>query len=335
MDIRYYLCMGKSTHLIMIDKQQGYLSSNNMRELIRDNAMLLPAISRFDIAFGFGDSSVAQVCRENGVDTDTFLCVCNLLSGYSYDVTSISLTSLMGYLKRAHTSFLDVQFPKIRHYLIDAINYSASNEVALLLMKFFDDYVVEVKKHMDYENDVIFAYVDRLIRGEADEEFNIARYSAGHVDTAEKLKELKDIFIYHYKQKENDRLSGALFDIIMCERDMLRHFDVESQLFIPAVERMESEMRRSATDVAGEGQADDDVTSAQLALLSEREKEILRGIAQGKVNKEIADELCISVHTVATHRRNISAKLEIHTAAGLTIFAIIHHLVDVNEVTPV
>ena len=84
-----------------------------------------------------------------------------------------------------------------------------------------------------------------------------------------------------------------------------------------------------------EGQADDDVTSAQLALLSEREKEILRGIAQGKVNKEIADELCISVHTVATHRRNISAKLEIHTAAGLTIFAIIHHLVDVNEVTPV
>ena len=55
---------------------------------------------------------------------------------------------------------------------------------------------------------MIFAYVDRLIRGEADEEFNIARYSAGHVDTAEKLKELKDIFIYHYKQKENDRLSG-------------------------------------------------------------------------------------------------------------------------------
>ncbi|MDE5723325.1 MAG: hemerythrin domain-containing protein, partial [Paramuribaculum sp.] len=166
-----------------------------MRELIRDNAMLLPAISRFDIAFGFGDSPVAQVCQENGVDTDTFLCVCNLLSGYRYDVTSISLTSLMGYLKRAHTSFLDVQFPKIRHYLIDAINYSASNEVALLLMKFFDDYVVEVKKHMDYENEVVFAYVDRLIRGEADEEFNIARYSAGHVDTAEKLKELKDIFI--------------------------------------------------------------------------------------------------------------------------------------------
>ena len=55
---------------------------------------------------------------------------------------------------------------------------------------------------------------------------------------------------------------------------------------------------------------------------------------KGRVNKEIADELCISVHTVATHRRNISAKLDVHTSAGLTVFAIINHLVDVNEVTP-
>ncbi len=319
----------------MIDKQRGYLSSNNMRELIRDNAMLLSAISRFNIAFGFGDSSVGQVCRDNGVDTDIFLCVCNLLSGYRYNVYSISLKSLMGYLRRAHTSFLDVTFPKIRHYLIDAINYSESNEAALLLMKFYDDYVIEVRRHMDYENDVIFEYVDRLLGGEVDEEFNIAKYSVSHVDTAAKLKELKDIFIYHYKQKENARLSGALFDIIICERDMLSHFDVESKLFIPAVEKLEKELCTSLLETDPGLTLTEENSSAQLSLLSEREKDIIRSIAQGKVNKGIADELCISVHTVATHRRNISAKLEIHTAAGLTIFAIIHHLVDVNEVTPV
>ena len=318
----------------MIDKQRGYLPSNSMRELIRDNAMLLPAISRFDIAFGSGDSPVRTVCEENGVDTGTFLCVCNLLSGYSYEVSQISLSSIMGYLKRAHTSFLDVEFPKIRHYLIDAINYSASNETALLLMRFYDDYVVEVKKHMEHENDVIFGYVNRLLEGVVDDKFNIAMYSVNHVDTAEKLKELKDIFIYHYKQKENARLSGALFDIIMCERDMLSHFDVECKLFIPAVEKLEKELKSSTTaDVQPEGAPDED-SGSQLLLLSEREKDIIRCIAQGKVNKEIADELCISVHTVATHRRNISAKLEIHSAAGLTIFAIIHHLVDVNDVTP-
>lgn len=297
--------------------------------------MLLPAISRFNIAFGFGDTPVGQVCRENGVDTDTFLSVCNLLTGYRYNVNAISLQSLMGYLKRAHTSFLDVELPKIRHNLIDAINCSASNEVALLLMKFYDDYVIEVRKHMDYENNVIFEYVNRLLKGDVDDGFNINKYSVNHVDTAAKLKELKDIFIYHYMQKENARLSGALLDIIICERDMLRHFDVENKLFIPAVEKLEKELRNSMLNNLPEEKAAEEDLPTQLALLSEREKEIIRGIAQGKVNKEIAEELCISVHTVATHRRNISTKLEIHTAAGLTIFAIIHHLVDVNEVTPV
>lgn len=61
---------------------------------------------------------------------------------------------------------------------------------------------------------------------------------------------------------------------------------------------------------------------------------IIRNIAQGKANKEIADELCISVYSVATHRRNICSKLGIHSPAGLTIFAIINHLVDINEVKP-
>ena len=53
-----------------------------------------------------------------------------------------------------------------------------------------------------------------------------------------------------------------------------------------------------------------------------------------KTNKEIADALCLSVHTVATHRKNISAKLEIHSTAGLAIFAILHKLVDIKDLNP-
>lgn len=60
----------------------------------------------------------------------------------------------------------------------------------------------------------------------------------------------------------------------------------------------------------------------------------MRGVALGKSNKEIAEMLFISVHTVTTHRKNISAKLGIHSPAGLTIYAILHNIVDLNEVTP-
>ena len=319
----------------MIDKQCGYLPSNNMRELIRDNAMLLPAISRFNIAFGFGDNSIDKICRDNGVVTDTFICVCNLLSGYEHSYSRISLPSLMGYLKHAHTYFLDITLPKIRHHLIEAINYSDTNEAALLLIKFYDDYVVEVKRHMDYENEVIFDYVSHLLNNEIDEDFAIEQFSVNHESMTEKLKEIKDIFIYHYKQKDNARLSAALFDIITCERDMMAHFDVENRLFIPAVRTLENNLRTilSSTPV-DEGNLTDNEND-QLNSLSKRERDIIRCIAQGKANKEIADELCISIYTVATHRRNICSKLGIHSPAGLTIFAIINHLVDINDVKPI
>ncbi len=66
--------------------------------------------------------------------------------------------------------------------------------------------------------------------------------------------------------------------------------------------------------------------------LTEREKEIIVGVVKGLTNKQMAEQLCLSTHTVITHRRNISQKLQIHSAAGLTIYAIVNKFVDINDV---
>lgn len=66
--------------------------------------------------------------------------------------------------------------------------------------------------------------------------------------------------------------------------------------------------------------------------LSQREKEIVICVVKGMTNKEIAENLYLSIHTVITHRRNISKKLQIHSAAGLTIYAIVNKLVTLNDV---
>ncbi|MGL5318323.1 MAG: response regulator transcription factor [Bacteroidales bacterium] len=66
--------------------------------------------------------------------------------------------------------------------------------------------------------------------------------------------------------------------------------------------------------------------------LSGREKEIVVCIVKGLSNKEIAEELSISTHTVITHRKNITRKLQIHSPAALTIYAIVNKLVSLDEV---
>lgn len=80
--------------------------------------------------------------------------------------------------------------------------------------------------------------------------------------------------------------------------------------------------------ISGPEQDDDEKTDA----LSQREKDIVIRIVKGMTNKEIADDLFLSVHTVITHRRNISRKLQIHSVSGLTIYAIVNKLVELKDI---
>lgn len=62
--------------------------------------------------------------------------------------------------------------------------------------------------------------------------------------------------------------------------------------------------------------------------LSSREQEILKLVAQGNINKLIADKLNISIHTVITHRKHITHKLGIKSISGLTLYAAINNMID-------
>lgn len=75
-----------------------------------------------------------------------------------------------------------------------------------------------------------------------------------------------------------------------------------------------------------------DVDDDSTPVLSQREKEVVVRIVKGMSNKEIATEMNVSVNTVMTHRRNIAAKLQIHSPAGLTIYAIVSKLVRLDEI---
>ena len=66
--------------------------------------------------------------------------------------------------------------------------------------------------------------------------------------------------------------------------------------------------------------------------LTKKEKEVLALIIKGKLNKEIAEELNLSIHTIITHRKNISKKTDIKSISGLTIYALLHNLIQKEDI---
>ena len=329
-----YLCNNQIVGIMeeLKSKERCYRATDRMRDLIMDNSSLLMVMSRFGIPLGFGDKSVESICAKQGVDVETFLVVANFISGHKCEARNVSLRSLTDYLRQAHDYFLEFNLPTIRRKLIDAIDCSGTDEVALLILKFYDEYVTEVRRHMGYENATVFSYIEQLLQGELSSDYSIETFASKHNHhIEERLSELKNIIIRYYPQKNNHLLNSVLFDIINCEQDLMSHCAVEDDILVPAVERLEQELQERGAN--GRGSDDDDALAGDKPeQLSGREKDIIRCVAKGMTNKEIADSLCLSVHTVTTHRRNISGKLQIHTPAGLTIYAIVNGIVSLDEV---
>lgn len=318
---------------------QPFSQTDRLRDLISSNSRLLVTISHFGISMGFGDATVHEVCERHNVDIPTFLTVANFLSQRPYAVSAVKVAPLMEYLKGTHTYFLDFFLPSIRRKLIEAVTHGGSDiEVSLLLLRFFDEYVKEISCHMNYENDNVFKHIDDLLENHSHSGIPCpgGLFSNQHDDVTCKLQELKNVIIGFVPQRDSNLMNSALLDIITCEKEIIDHCAIEDELFEPAVRRLEKTyMFRNET---ADGNATDTTTatsdkiSQQVETLSTREKEIIRLVACGMSNKEIAERLFLSVHTVTTHRRNLSQKLNIHSPAALTIFAIIHRLVDLDDI---
>ena len=65
--------------------------------------------------------------------------------------------------------------------------------------------------------------------------------------------------------------------------------------------------------------------------LSKRETDVLIAVAKGMMNKEIADQMNISIHTVISHRKNITRKTGIKSVSGLTVYALLNNLIDEKD----
>lgn len=306
-----------------------YEAGDKMAYLISDNYNILQSLSAFGIQLGFGDKTVDEVCRRSGVDVTTFLAVVNLtINGIRHhDVSELSPTTLLHYLQACHRYYQEYQLPAVRRELSECLD--TKHDVGKLILQVYDEYAREIRRHMHHEERFLFPYVAKLVQGEGSTTYCIDDFAKHHGGADKSLKELKQLII-KYLPADADaghRLTSALCHIYNNQEWLDNHQMVEDSIFVPLIRLMEQQLRSERLNNAISAFVAP--PSSEGNAISDREKDVIIALVQGMSNKQIADHLCISVNTVITHRKNIVRKLQIHSPAGLTIYAIANGLVDI------
>ncbi len=300
-----------------------YHENIKMADLVLADGGLLRVLPYFGIELGFGEKTLAQVCADAGVSVPLVLLVCNLYSFDDYvpdgaELKRIPIEGLVDYLRRSHRDILEVRLPRITESVLTLAEGSSLMD-GNLLASFCEKYRMEVVAHFRYEEEVVFPYIRRLSEGERPK-YRISEYESHHSDIDAALEDLKNIIVkYLPRTCTIEQCRPVLAELFSFGYDLRKHTELENNILIPLVERI---------DGGGSGGAHGDYDGVEL---SGRERQVLAALARGLSNKEIADRLFISAHTVISHRKNIIRKTGIKTAQGLTLYAFINNLVSSED----
>ncbi|MGN0009739.1 MAG: hemerythrin domain-containing protein [Marinilabiliaceae bacterium] len=223
-----------------------FTENSRLGDVLTEHYQILLLLSRFGISLGFGDKTVKAVCADNGVDCKTFLAVCNYVaSGDSSLYHNVDIESMVRFLRLAHKYYLEFLLPELRAKLVSIVGSLPDSMFSALVIKLFDSYKEEVRKHLAYEDKVLFDYIQRLLDGEEDlPALSLASFIRQHDNIDTQLFELKNAMIRYFPAGENLReVNQVLYDIFAFEEDLKSHCEIEGDLFIPAVVELEK-MRR-------------------------------------------------------------------------------------------
>ena len=291
-----------------------YKASHKMCDLIAHEEDAIQIISRFGLEMGVGEQTIEQVCEAYHVHTPTFLAIVNYKVFHKRVIPDdIDIPTLQRYLSNAHSYFLEFRLPRLRRALIEAIiPADPTTKIPGLILRCYDEFVEEIRTHIAHENEGLFD----------EHEHDDQRIT-------DKLTEIKNLIIKYYPGANLQSpitnhqspitylLISVMSDLWHTEQDFADHCAIEDDILRPALTQEKPHTRRRHQ-------------LPETEELSEREQDVLVQVVHGLSNKEIADVLCISTHTVISHRKNIARKLNIHSTAGLTIYAIVNKLVDIN-----
>ena len=271
-----------------------------LSELLTEHSELIPVVNRFGIKLGVGEKTIEKICLENDLNIDFILAILNVYLDEEYDpekdLDAFDVSLIVDYLKRTVENYMQASVPNLEKHFTPFIAMSGGeNEELKLLHKIFYQFKSELSEHLQQGLEQLSDYPNEL------------------------LHDLKNIIIRHISGNFNQNLAYAvIFSITALEKELHIHNRLLEKVLRPKLKELDS----GHIEHLNHTFSDEHKLQEENKQLTNREIEVLKLIVQGRLNKEIADKLNISLNTVLSHRKNIIAKTGIKTVSGLTFYSI-------------
>lgn len=286
-------------------------ASSILSEVIEANHQLIPVINRFGIKLGLEDKTIARVCQDSDINTDFFLTILNTYLNEDYFPERIlqkfDIELVVDYLNRTDSYLINGQLYNLEKHMNAFLAMSDPNNSALKLIK---------KMFMKFKAELTIQV----------EQASHESYSCLAL-----LSDLKSIIIKHISGNFNENMCYAIiFSIDSLQTDLQKHNRIREKVLQPMItELVDAGIDDWQEILSTNNKKEEDRNGHAISL---RELDVLRLVAQGFLNKEIADKLNISMNTVLSHRKNITAKLGIKTVSGLIFYCITHGYISADEI---
>ncbi len=220
-----------------------YTTSDLMSDLICDNYSILRVMHRYGIPIGFADKTIAEVCQENKVDANTFVEIVNLLlrmndNTYRPSLDNLVVEDIVRYLKVSHEYYINQKLPSIREKLVAVLS---DDKISKLILKYYDDYIIQTQQHFFYEEDNVFPYIESLSGGNSSMDYYISQFSEKHDHIEEPLTEFKNIIIKYYSGGNSNEIIEVIHDILSCANDLSAHNQIEDRILVPLIRKIEQQ----------------------------------------------------------------------------------------------
>lgn len=215
-------------------------ASTRISDIIYKDVQLISVLYCFGVKEGIAEKTAREVCSENYIDLNFFISIFNTYSEENYfpNVNEININLLIDYLKSTHKYYLGFTIPRINKLFSALSKRHPNNRKVRHIKKYFNEYIHELKKHIEFEEKILFPMILEMIRNPVNRkrvtEKSFKRLKSEHANVEDKLSDLKTILLRYLPSKADKQLSfDVLTSIDLFEKNHLSHARFEDRILIP------------------------------------------------------------------------------------------------------